>query len=348
MGSNTCRRELLKAFAAAGAGAARALMAQNGSASKAGRIDVHHHFETPSLTGGTGRWTPAASLEQMDRHGIASALLSHPGDGGLFGGDEKARALARKVNEAGAKIVSDNPQRFGLLAVLPFRDVEGSIKEIDYALDTLKADGFGITSNNGEKWPGDPALLPIFQELNRRQAIVFVHPFVNKCCRQLVAGLTDSVVEFDFDTTRAIGSLLYNGTLSQCPDVRFIVNHSGAAVPALAGRIKDRVPGDATGRASGAASGGKTTHQGKNDKIPNGVFYELRKLYYECAHATYPMPVAALMKLVPPSQYLFGTDYPAEPMDTTLDLLPDAGYPPDVLRALERGNAERLFPRFKS
>lgn len=343
---NTSRRDLLKALAAAGTGAA-ALLAQTGSAPKAGRIDVHHHFETPSLTGGNGRWTPAASLDQMDKHGIASALLSHPGDGGLFGGDEQARALARKVNEAGARIVSDNPQRFGLLAALPFRDVEGSIKEIDYALDTLHADGFGITSNNGEKWPGDPALLPIFQELNRRKAIVFVHPFVNKCCRQLVTGLTDSVVEYDFDTTRAIGSLLFNGTLSACPDVRFIVNHSGAAVPTLAGRIKDRVPGDATGRASGAASGGKTTHQGKNDKIPNGVFYELRKLYYECAHATYPMPVAALMKLVPPSQYLFGTDYPAEPMDTTLDLLPDAGYPPDVLRALERGNAERLFPRFK-
>lgn len=281
------------------------------------------------------------SLEQMDKHGIAFAMLSHPGDGGLFDGTEKGRALAHKVNEFGAKVVSDHPTRFGLFAVIPFRDVEGSVREIDYALDTLKADGFGITSNNGEKWPGDPALLPIFQEFHRRKAVVFVHPFVNPCCRRLVAGVGDAVVEYDIDTTRAITSLLYNGTLSSCPDMRVIVNHSGAFVPTVAGRIKDRVPGDGTRQASGS------THEGKNDKIPNGTFYELRKLYYECAHAAYPMPMAALTTFVPTSQLLFGTDYPAEPMESTLDHLPENNLTPDVQRALERGNAERLFPRLK-
>lgn len=231
-----------------------------------------------------------------------------------------------------------------MLAVLPFRDVEGSIREIDYALGTLKADGFGITSNNGEVWPGDPSLLPIFQELHRRKAVVFIHPFVNKCCRNLVKGVNDAVIEYDFDTTRAITSLLFNGTLSQCPDVRFIVNHSGAAVPVLAGRIKDRVPGAATTLFSGNAP---SNHDGKNEKIPNGVFYELRKLYYECAHAAYPMPIAAVTKLVPTSQLLFGTDYPAEPMESTLDNLPGNGLSREVMQALDRGNAERLFPRFR-
>lgn len=173
---------------------------------------------------------------------------------------------------------------------------------------------------------------------------MFIHPYVNKCCRQLVAGVNDAVVEFDFDTTRAITSLLFNGVLSQCPDVRFIVNHSGAAVPTLAGRIKDRVPG-AQSSNFGAPP---PNHDGKSDKIPNGVFYELRKLYYECAHATYPMPMAALTKLIPTSQLLFGTDYPAEPMESTVDHLPEDGFSPEVLRALERENAERLFPRLKA
>jgi 6-methylsalicylate decarboxylase len=344
------RRRFLSMLPAAAGGTflgTSGLMAQTSKPASAGsgRIDVHHHFQTPALTGGPDRdWTPARSLEQMDKHGIATALLSHPGDGGLFDGDEKARALAREVNDIGAKIVSDSPRRFGLLAVLPMADVEGSVKEIAYALDTLKADGFGITSNNGEKWPGDPSLLPIFQELHRRKAVVFVHPFVNKCCRNLVAGVNDAVIEYDFDTTRAITSLLFNGVLSQCPDVRFIVNHSGAAVPVLAGRIKDRVPGASTT----LFSGGTSNHEGKNAKIPNGVFYELKKLYYECAHAAYPMPMGALMKFAPTSQLLFGTDYPAEPMESTLDNLPGNGLSPAVLQALERGNAERLFPRLKA
>ena len=138
-------------------------------------------------------------------------------------------------------------------------------------------------------------------------------------------------------------SLLFNGTLSQCPDIRFIVNHSGAAVPVLAGRIKDRVPGASTTLFSSEPS----NHDGKNEKIPNGVFYELRKLYYECAHAAYPMPIAAVMKLVPTSQLLFGTDYPAEPMESTLDNLPGNGLSREVLQALDRGNAERLFPRLR-
>jgi 6-methylsalicylate decarboxylase len=344
------RREVLKAFAAAGAGTLLPASMNAQSSQKAGdaklrRIDVHHHFETPALTGGpNSHWSPAKSLEQMDKFGIEMAMISHPGDGGLFDGTEKGRALARKVNEFGAKVVSDNPKRFGLFAVIPFRDVEGSIKEIDYALDTLKADGFGITSNNGEKWPGDPALLPIFKEFNHRKAVVFIHPFVNKCCRELVAGVGDAVIEYDIDTTRAITSLLYNGVLSQCPDIRFIVNHSGAAVPTLAGRIKDRVPGATTNNFGPKAS----NHEGKNDKIPNGVFYELKKLYYECAHATYPMPMAALMKFVGPSQLLFGTDYPAEPMESTVDNLPSDDLSPEVLRAQARGNAERLFPRLKT
>jgi predicted TIM-barrel fold metal-dependent hydrolase len=188
--------------------------------------------------------------------------------------------------------------------------------------------------------------LPIFQEFNRRKAVVLVHPFVNQCCRQLVTGIGDSVVEYDFDTTRAITSLLYNGVLSNCPDIRFIVTHSGACVPVLAGRIKDRVSG---ANSSNASSGGiaPSNHEGKNEKIPNGVYYELKKLYYECAHASYPMPMAALMKLVGPSQLLFGTDFPAEPMETTVENLGLNGFSRETLRAMARGNAERLFPRLK-
>lgn len=341
------RRDLLKAFAAAGMGAlapASGLLAQ--SARSAGganprRIDVHHHYQLPGAGGNLAFWNPARAIEEMDKNGIETTILSRPG-GEADDGSEKARAFARKANEYAAKVVSDNPKRFGFFAVIPYPDADGSMKELEYAYETLKADGVGLMSSIGDKWPGDPAFLPAFQELNRRKAILFLHPFTSKCCRTLIPGGEGSV-ERDFDTTRAVTNLLYSGTLSKLPDIRYIINHSGADIPVMAGRIKDRVPGFST-------YGGKklSNRDGRTDLIPNGVFYELRKLYYECAHAAYPAAMAALTAFAPPSQYLFGTDWPAEPMESTLDELPNSKLPTEVMQALNRGNAERLFPRFKT
>ena len=347
--SDTSRRDFLKAFASAGAVAmlpTAALMAQRARPGTGpARIDVHHHYQQPGRSGGYSNWTAEKSIEQMDKYGIATAILSAGGYGGeVYTGTEAGRTNARKYNEFAAKVVSDHPQRFGFLAVIPFPDAEGSLREIEYSFETLKADGVGILSSIGDSWPGDPAFLPAFQELNRRKAVAFIHPFVHKCCRNLIPGGAASI-EFDFDTTRAVTNLLYSGTLSQLPDIRYIINHSGAAIPALAGRIKDRVPGASTYLGSGNKL---TNRDGKTDKIPNGVFYEFRKLYYECAHAAYPAAMSALTKLVPTSQLLFGTDYPAEDPDITLSELVKNGLSPEALRALNRGNAERLFPRLKS
>ena len=184
------------------------------------------------------------SLEMMDKFGIAFAMMSNPSAStSAYDGTEKGNAAARRSNEYGAKLVAQYPKRIGFFAAIPMNDTDGALKEIEYALDTLKADGFQIGSSTGDKWPGDPQYLPIFQEIHRRKASVFVHPYVNKCCKVLMPGIPESVVEYDFDSTRCITSMLYNGTLSSCPDMKVIVNHSGAAVPMLAGRIKDRVPG---------------------------------------------------------------------------------------------------------
>ena len=354
--SGLTRRRAIQALAGAGAFASIARLSAQGNPR---RIDVHHHFNMADAGRGRGnagfRWTPEKSLEQMDKFGIAVAILSNPGASQLaYDGTEKGNAAARQSNEFGAKLVSDHPKRFGFFAAIPMNNTDGALKEIEYALDTLKADGFQIGSSTIDKWPGDPQYLPIFQEIHRRKAAVFVHPFVNKCCKTLMPGIPESVVEYDLDTTRCVTSMLYNGTLSSCPDMKFIVNHSGAAVPMLAGRIKDRVPGSNTTVAAQqqrAARGGPDpdpNHEGKGPHTPNGVFYELRKLYYECAHAAYPFPLAAMMKLAPPTQYLFGTDYSAEPMESTLDHLPENELSANVLRALNRENAERLWPRFKN
>jgi predicted TIM-barrel fold metal-dependent hydrolase len=137
-------------------------------------------------------------------------------------------------------------------------------------------------------------------------------------------------LEFDFDATRAVTSLLVKGTFTRFPDIHFIVNHSGAAVPALAGRIQDRIPKDRSAR------------------LPKGAIYELQRRYYEVAHATYPWPMAALAKFLPAWQILFGTDYFFEPFETTVDHIPESGLSSEVWQRIYRGNAEELFPRLKT
>jgi 6-methylsalicylate decarboxylase len=339
------RRQLLKTFAGAGAAGYASLRVLSAQANPR-RIDVHHHFQPPTDgNAGLKWWTPEKSFEMMDKYGVAFAMMSNPGAStSAYDGTEKGNTAARRSNEFGAGLAQKYPKRIGFFAAIPMNNTDGALKEIAYALDTLKADGFQIGSSTGDKWPGDPQYLPIFQEISRRKASVFIHPFVNKCCKVLMPGIPESVVEYDFDTTRCITSMLYNGTLSACPDMKVIVNHSGAAVPMLAGRIKDRVPGAQTSNFGTP----KTNSDGINPKIPKGVFYELRKLYYECAHAAYPFPMAAMMKLAPSTQYLFGTDYPAEPMESTVDHLPDDNLPPEIQRVMYRENAERLYPRLKN
>ena len=337
------RRELLKTLAAVGAGMALSrepLDAQfvNKSTAKGGRIDVHHHHAPPGLqAGGRGRngpWTPERSLEQMDKFDIAVAILSmtQMGDA-LYNGTEKGRANVRLGNDYGAKVMGEHPKRFGLFTSVPLPDLDGSLKEIEYGLDKLKADGIGIyTNDNRGRWPGDPYFEPMWQELNRRKTIVYMHPLAPPCCTNLNDGVPTAMNEFDFDTTRAATSLLAGGVLHKYPEVRFIIAHSGGTMPVLAGRIKDRYPSD-------------PKHM---EYIPNGVYAELQKFYFDIAHASYPMPLAALLKFAPTSHILFGTDFSPEPIESTVDQLPTSGLSPALMRAIERENAEKLFPRFKA
>ena len=336
------RRDLLKLLAA-GAGLAlsrSALDAQfvNKSTAKGGRIDVHHHHQPPALRAGAGRgrgpqWTPELSLEQMDKFDIAVAVLSLTQMGDLlYDGTEKGRANVRTGNDYGAKLMANHPKRFGLFSAIPLPDVDNSLKEIEYGLDSLKADGIGIyTNDNHDRWPGDPAFDPIWQELNRRKAIVYIHPLAPKCCSNLNDGVPTAMNEFDFDITRAATSLLSGGVLHKYPEIRFIIPHSGGTMPVLAGRIKDRYPND-------------PKHA---EYIPNGVYSELQKFYFDIAHASFPMPLAALLKFAPANHILFGTDFSPEPIESTVNELPASGLSPALMRAIERENAERLFPRFK-
>lgn len=310
------------------------------------RIDVHHHIVPPRWLaeeqermatramdfGFVARWTPAMSLEAMDRNGIATAVTSistvivRPNE------PEAAHALARDCNEFAARLSRDHPGRFGMFALLPLPHIDQCLREIDYAANVLKADGFKLQTNYEDKWPGDPAFAPVFDELNRRKAAVFFHPTVCARCMDLLPGINAPLMEYPFDTTRAIASLLFGGIFARCPDIRFIFAHGGGTMPMLAHRIGHLV----------------RSRKDLADKLPNGIIPELRKLNFDVVSVTNPPAMAALLKLTTPQRLLFGSDCPYVRIDDTVSELQQMGLDANDLAGIERGNALALMPSLSS
>jgi 6-methylsalicylate decarboxylase len=310
------------------------------------RVDVHHHFYPPQYleamrkTAGHDRggvnfpgvatWTPAKTLEEMDKHGVQTAILSLSPPGARMLDKEGNRNLARTCNEFAIQVGRDHPGRFGLFAPVPMPDVEGTLKEIEYALDTLKADGIQFMTSYGNKWIGDPEYNEVFEELNRRKALVYVHPLASPCSTDLMEWVPDALIEYPHDTSRAVLSMLFSGSLARCPDIRFIFSHSGGTIPFLSGRI---------------------LHSGSNrlllDRVPKGVDHELRKLHYDVALACFKPALAALFAYIPESQVLLGSDYPFSSVALSIKGLEEHGLSKETLDALYSGNIERLIPRLK-
>ena len=342
-----------RGFLAGGMAAAVALSAPRAHAQVAKpaikRIDMHHHFLPPEymkaeherLSGYTHggvstnqllSWDASKSIEVMDANNIAVAIVSQTTPGVWFGDVAGGRHAARIWNDYAAEQIRTYPGRYGLFAPIPLPDTEGSLKEIEYALDTLKADGIGIVSTYDGKYLGDAAFAPVFEELNRRKALVYVHPTVAACCGSVLPGVIPQAIEFPFDTTRTIASLIINGALMKYPDIRFIFSHGGGVTPMLAGRMSETL--------------GHRPNSG--EVTPNGVGAELRKLYYDTASATAPGAMAALRVMADPSHILFGTDYPFVKAAAELKELEETRFSDSEREAIDRGNALALLPRLRA
>jgi len=329
------RNFLAGGLAALGLGTAAAPARAQAPAVKT-RIDVHHHYVAPAQGaamakhgGQPPKWTLQATLADMDKAGVTTAVLSLPPPGVWFGDVEEGRALARASNEYGVKLRGDNPGRFGLFAAIPLPDTEGSLREIAYALDVLKADGIGLYTSYGDKYLGDEAFVPVFEELNRRKAVVYTHPVNPACCTHLADGVGPSSIEFATDTTRTIASLIFGkaGTAFKTADVRFIWSHSGGTLPFLIGRfIREQVVR-------------------KDPRMPDGVEPVVRKYFYEIAQGNEPGQLAALLKMVPVSQLMFGSDFPYREAAAAAEGL--AAYPFDAAQraAIDHETALKLLPR---
>jgi 6-methylsalicylate decarboxylase len=291
---------------------------------------VHDPRQVVPATIDLKNWTPAFAVEELDREGVATGILQMIAAPGIWFGDvAAARDLAREWNEYAAQMMGDFPGRFGMLAVLPLPDVDSALREIDYALDTLHADGVQIMSHYDGRYPGDPHFRPVLEELNRRKTVVFVHPFLPPS-HNVLPNVRPATIEFPFDSTRAIVSLVLSGTTSELSDIRFIFTHGGGALPSLAGRIEELTKDD----------------KDRTARIPNGIAFEFRKLYYEIANAYHRSTFAGLRELAPRSHILFGTDYPYISVAAHVQGLEKAEMSAGTRHAIERDNALALFPRF--
>ena len=339
------RRKFLAGLGALGAAAAlpsALLLAQAPTAAPAHpyRIDTHHHFSAPGFIAAIAArktnqrplelWTPSKAIEDMDKNGVATAMISTSEPSVWFGDNEAARKLARECNEFGARLMADHPGRFGMFSTVPLPDVDGCLREIEYSQDTLKADGVCLMTSYQGKYPGDASFEPVMNELNRRKAVVFLHPVKAECCKDLQPELGPAVVELGTDTTRAIASVVLDGTTSRYPDIRFIFSHGGGTMPYLMTRF--------------AALAARPDIA---QRVPKGLLYEARKIYYDTASLYGPYPWPTLLKLAPVSHILFGTDFPFFSAGDVAKGLSEVGLKSSDLHAIERENALELFPRLK-
>ena len=340
-GPNLTRRALLGSLAAASV-YARIAAAQS-TPNPAGLVDVHHHFIPPfwfdevkdhiSRQGG-GRivpnwygWSQERALERMDETGVATAIVSISAPGVWFGDVAQGRRLSRETSLFAAQMRQRHPKRFGFFAALPLPDIEGSLREIEYAFDQLHANGVVLMTSYGDRWLGDPSFDPVMQELDRRGAIVYVHPGSPACCSQLMSYVPPFLTEFTQDTNRTITSLMFSGQLVRRRAIRFIFSHAGGTIPMLAGRISQL----STSVPQLAAA------------VPDGVEAELRRLYYEVANSANRPAIAALLSLVPATQVMFGSDFPLVPIAATQAKLSGLGLSESDLASLSRGTAAKLF-----
>ena len=231
-----------------------------------------------------------------------------------------------------ARLVADHPGRFGLFASLPLPTVDASLAEVAYAFDTLKADGIALFTSYGDKWLGDPAFNPLFEELNRRRALVYTHPNTASCCGNLIPGIGEGIIEWGTDTSRAITRIAFGGAATRYPNIRLIFSHAGGTMPFLIERFVN------------LAKTGQYAAQ-----FPDGFGAVARKFYYDTAQTSNPAAMSALSKVVPISQIVFGTDFPFRNAAEHVQGLKDCGvFSAADLQAIDRLNALTLLPKFKA
>jgi 6-methylsalicylate decarboxylase len=304
------------------------------------RVDTHHHVVPPEYATWLRRrgaeagglpipdWSPREALALMEERGVETAILSVSTPGVHLGDGSDARALARHVNEYAAAMVRSHPGRFGFFATLCLPDVRGSLTELEHAFGALGADGVVLLANSRGVCLGDKSFEPVFEELNRRKAVVFVHPSFLPGLEPL-PGVPTFVADFLLDTTRAAILLARSGTLERYPDLKIILAHAGGFVPYAAYRM------------SAAASPSGNPFDG---------IAQLKRFYFDTALSGSPTALPSLLAFAEPEHVLFGSDFPYAPAPVVgafTGMYEAFAMTEPQRRSIDRGAAEHLFPRLQ-
>jgi predicted TIM-barrel fold metal-dependent hydrolase len=334
------RRSFLTGLLAVGAAGALPGCAStlDSAPATAGRIDTHHHFFSPTYVKALDEkglappiiknWSIEKTLADMDQAGVATAILSVTTPQVSFVDAPAAARLARESNEYAAQLGRSHRRRFGSFAMLPMQSADGALRELEYALDVLKADGIGLLTSYDGKWLGHPDFAPVMVELNRRKAVLYTHPTVAPCCVNLLPKVPPTVVEFGTDTTRTIVDIVFSGTAARSPDTHFIFSHAGGTLPFLTERLL-KMP---------------VLDKSLEARVPNGVLHELQRFSYDTAWSANRYALPSLLSLVGTPQVLFGSDFPYRTGADNVAGLMAFGFSHAEMRAVGRDNAMRLLP----
>ena len=317
------------------------------------RTDVHQHIVPPAYSrwlaskglhdaGGRAlpEWSVEAALALMDAHEIASAVLSlsTPGvhlDPGVRR-DPVARAQACEMNEIAARVAHDHPDRFAFFATLTLPDVDGALAELAYAHDSLGAAGVVLLANTHGEYLGAPDHAELFAELDRRRAVVFVHP--SELPGPRVEGIPPFAADFLLDTTRAAYRLVQSGIVRRHRGLKIILSHAGGFVPYASHRLTAAMMAETPATSLVPA------------RVPLDVLDDFASFYFDTALSGSPAALPSLLAFAKPGHVLFGSDWPYAPPIAvgwfTSQLDAYAPLDPAGRAAIDRGNAEALFPRF--
>lgn len=248
----------------------------------------------------------------MQKINITKSILSvtTPGTHLVAGNDALARKMTRYCNDYAADLKRKRPNQFGFFASLPLPDVEGALEEIKRASDDLNPNGFTLLTNHHGVYLGDEKFYPVFDELNRRHATVFIHP-TTPCmtssggCSTNAVPITRfprSMFEFMFDTARALIDLFLSGTVSRCPNITFIIPHMGGGFPPLMRRFATLpalldLPGC--------------------DPLVNPDYVRTKlneQFYFDTAGWPFPEQIHGLTDWVTADRMLYGSDFPFTPL----------------------------------
>ncbi|KAF3036540.1 hypothetical protein E8E12_002521 [Didymella heteroderae] len=308
------------------------------------KVDVHHHVQSPFFTRAMGRASCTCNVPDFeilnsrslcDKFGVTTAILSHTAPGPEVERDPiKAAALARQFNEYCASIRDKEPQRFGFFASVPsLHDTQRCLEEIAYAFDTLCADGIILFTSYTSRpslddtgagarrasYLGDPAFAPVWQELNRRRAVVLVHPTYTPNLLPANEALPVTMLDFSHETARTALDLVMSNTLRDyARDCKIILSHGGGTLASVVDRVA--VLGGTSGKKSVA-------------EIRDHVAW----FYYDTALCG-KAQLDTVRRIAGKEHILFGSDLPNAPAAAVEQFAEDRGD--------EEGEAARaLFPR---